>query len=99
MSHAPEYKRLQQVQKGEPGEGRVSRFFAPAACRVAHFENLQVLDWEGVRGRALSASYVPRQGADHDALMAGLRTAYERHAVDGKVTLVYDTRLFFGRIA
>ena len=99
MNHAPEYKRLQQVQKGEPGEGRVSRFFAPAACRVSHFENLQVLDWEGVRGRALSASYVPREGPDNEALMAGLRKAYERHAVDGKVTLVYDSRMFFGRIA
>lgn len=47
--------------------------------------------------RALSASYVPKSGPHHEALLSGLQAAFARHASGGRVDFVYDTRVFWGR--
>jgi SAM-dependent methyltransferase len=92
--HAPEY---QALERRESGENRVRAFFAPNDVHSACFEFIQRLDWDGVRGRALSSSYVPRSGADHDALLSGLEASFRQHASDGHVDFVYDTRVFWSR--
>jgi SAM-dependent methyltransferase len=68
--------------------------------RQVVFENIQVFDYAGVEGRALSSSYVP--GAthpDHARFLAELRQIFDRHMQGGVVTFEYDTRLYFGRLA
>src|SRR6266516_4356626 len=37
----------------------VQAFFSPDKCRRAHFDFKQVFDFEGLKGRLLSASYAP----------------------------------------
>ena len=59
------------------------------------FPNHQMLDLDGLVGRALSASYVPRSGPAHDALIADLGALHAASAgTDGRITLVYRTRVF-----
>lgn len=59
------------------------------------FGNSQRLDFEGLLGRARSASYVPKSGVAGDRLVTLLRELHARHADgDGMVTLVYETELF-----
>ena len=93
--HAPDYEAL---ERREDGNARVRAFFGPGGFRETCFGNRQVLDWQGLRGRALSASYVPRDGPAHEAFFAGLRAAFERHEEDGTVDFDYDTRVFHGRL-
>lgn len=63
------------------------------------FDNAQVLDFDGLRGRIASSSYMPPPGAPrYDDMIAELRTLFEAHAVDGSVRIDYVTRLYHGSI-
>ena len=62
--------------------------------------NEQVFDFDGLRGRHLSASYAPRAGhPDHIPMMHELRRLFDEHATDRRVRFDYDTQLFVGRLA
>ena len=59
------------------------------------FPNFQRLDLTGLIGRARSASYVPKSGAEGERLISLLRALHERYAdAAGFVTVVYDTEVF-----
>jgi len=99
--HCPEYG---EALRRAPAEAVLAAFFAPAPMQAARFDNAQSLDWEGFRTRALSASYVPRQGPAHEQFFAALSASFERHARRGpdgaaRVELLYDTRVYWGRPA
>jgi SAM-dependent methyltransferase len=70
-----------------------SGLFSPVE-RIA-FPSFQVLDLEGLIGRARSASYVPKAGPAGERLLDLLRSLHAQHAdVSGFVTLVYETEVF-----
>lgn len=84
----------------EADEHVIARFFAPDTYAVRSFENNQTLDYEGLQGRFLSASYVPEAGHPNRApLLRELRAIFDQHAMSGMVTIEYDTRVYFGRLA
>jgi hypothetical protein len=61
------------------------------------FANKQILDFEGLRGRMLSSSYMP---AETDGRFAAaendLRKLFDKYAdVDGKVVILYDANVFY----
>lgn len=63
------------------------------------FPNAQILDYEGVKGRLLSASYIPlHDHPNYAPMMAELETLFEQNQEDGKVTIHYTTELFWGVI-
>jgi SAM-dependent methyltransferase len=95
VAHAPGYAALERRGDGDDG---VRAFFSPAEPRVSSLPNVQRLLWDGLVGRARSASYLPLAGPGHDAFFAGLRAAFERHARDGAVDLLHDTRVYVGRL-
>jgi SAM-dependent methyltransferase len=71
----------------------VERSGAFGPRRVARFEHRQSVDRDGLIGRALSASYVPKQGPGLARLLEDLDLLFARHAEQGKVTLVYETEV------
>src|SRR5262245_57135737 len=77
----------------EPAAVTAGGFFAgPAESRFPH---AQVLDRAGLVGRALSASYVPREGERFARLQAMLDALWEReHDAGGNVTLRYVTKVY-----
>jgi SAM-dependent methyltransferase len=87
-------------QTNERDDAGIHRFFAPATCCEHVFENVQRFDFEGLRGRLLSASYVPLAGQPNfDPMLAALRDLFDAHAQDGEVAFEHDTRLFVGPLA
>jgi SAM-dependent methyltransferase len=59
----------------------------------------QAFDFEGLKGRLLSSSYVP--GPDHiafPAMVSALHEVYNRHEVNGVVRFEYATEIFIGRL-
>jgi SAM-dependent methyltransferase len=73
--------------------------FGPSLRRHT-LPNFQELDWEGLRGRLLSASYMPLAGQPgHDAMLADLCYAFDCHNCAGFVRLEYDTQVYLGRFA
>lgn len=69
--------------------------FADAQMRRLHFRNEQRLDEEGLIGRAMSASYVPKVGEKAERLVEGLRRLHAEHVgEDGCVGLVYGVWVY-----
>jgi SAM-dependent methyltransferase len=61
------------------------------------FHNEQVLDEEGLLGRAFSASYAPREPHQIAAWTGALRTLFAQHERRGKVVLHYETSVYLGQ--
>jgi len=81
-------------------EDSVAAFFGHREFRVANFPNPTVLDWATLVARANSASYVPK--ADHPnyaPMSARLRQLFDESQRDGRVTMDYVTRVFYGALA
>jgi ubiquinone/menaquinone biosynthesis C-methylase UbiE len=65
--------------------------------RTFTFASEQVLDEDGLIGRAFSASYAPREPALVATTTADLRAAFSRFQVEGKVRMRYQVSLFVAR--
>ncbi|MCU1264504.1 MAG: putative methyltransferase [Acidobacteria bacterium] len=77
----------------------IAAFFGANALNTATFENLQHLDFRGLEGRICSASYCPEPGHPRFELMLeSLRTIFRTYAKDGKVTIEYDTKVYYGQL-
>lgn len=69
--------------------------FADDRLRQLHFRNEQRLDAAGLIGRAMSASYVPKEGPEAERLVEGLQRLHTEHVgVDGSVGLVYGVWVY-----
>ena len=75
----------------------LERFFSPGAVEAACFRNEQLFNFEGLRGRHLSCSYVPN--AEHpgfSAMLADLHRLFDTYQTEGTVRFEYDTLVYFG---
>ncbi len=58
--------------------------------------NIQTLDFDGLKGRLLSASYMPTEtDARFPAMAAELESLFDKYAENGKIELLYDTKIFY----
>jgi SAM-dependent methyltransferase len=77
----------------------ITAFFAPQPFTLRKFENQQVFDWNGLKGRLLSSSYTPEPGhLNHQPMLDALRALFDKHQIGGKVSFDYITLLYFGRL-
>src|SRR5262249_8175579 len=66
-----------EVSRWQRDNEAVTALFGAGTFETLEYPNQQTLDWEGLRGRMLSSSYVPKPGAPgHNELMLALRRAY-----------------------
>ncbi len=78
---------------------KLAPLFGHDAFEDAVFDNAQLLDFDGLRGRTESCSYIPQPGhPDYEEMIEALQQLFERFEEDGKVTIEYDTRVFWGRL-
>ncbi len=81
------------------GPAQLSAFYSPAVYRAHVFRNAQQLDFQGLKGRLLSASYAPQPGHPrHDEMMAEVGALFTRYATNGMVKFMYTTRLYIGQL-
>lgn len=77
----------------------IATFFAPGAFQLKVLENNQVFDFNGLKGRLTSSSYVPNEDdARYPAMIAALASLFERYATDETVTIRYATKVYAGRL-
>lgn len=77
-------------------EGRIGEFFH-FGFEAKTFSNFQVLDLEGLKGRLLSTSHIPKEDSPvFPEMMAALRDLFKTHAREGKVMMEYVTEIFYG---
>ncbi len=81
-------------------EGVLDQFFEQRPIARRTFPNEQSLDFTGLRGRVLSASYMPAAGhPQHGPMLVALQALFDRFAIQGVVVLTYETRLFVGTLS
>jgi ubiquinone/menaquinone biosynthesis C-methylase UbiE len=76
----------------------LQRFFAPNEIHMILQHNEQHLDFDGLRGRLLSSSYIPKSGERHEAMMQALPELFSSHASSDRVVLQYDSRIYYGHL-
>jgi SAM-dependent methyltransferase len=92
--YAPEYTRI-SARRADLG---AMREFLGAAMEVRTFENRQILDFEGLKGRLMSSSYAPESGhPHHEPMIASLREVFARHERGGRILMPYSTLVYFSQ--
>jgi SAM-dependent methyltransferase len=83
----------------EENEEIIAAFFG-GDYRIARFSNVQIFDFEGVKGRLESSSYAPEPGhPNYTPMLVDLRRVFDQYEQDGRVAFEYETRMFYGRLA
>lgn len=78
---------------------KILKDFFRTDYKSATFENIQTLDSEGLRGRVLSASYMPNEGdSSYEKMVEELRRLFAEYAKDGKIDIIYNTNVFYAQI-
>jgi ubiquinone/menaquinone biosynthesis C-methylase UbiE len=94
LSHGSDYA---AVRHENITAGVLEDFFRQGFSQKT-FENRQIFDFEGLRGRMLSASYMPAETDQRfPAIEAGLKQLFDRHASAGTVEILYDTNVFYSQ--
>ena len=96
LEYGTDYKEV-SVKYAE--ESMLAALYGPGEIRTQSFDNEQVFDLEGLRGRLTSSSYSPQPGhPDFDPMMRELESIFRRHEREGRVVVSYDTKVFYGRL-
>ncbi|CAN5445637.1 class I SAM-dependent methyltransferase [soil metagenome] len=75
-------------------DDHLNRFFQKP-FGTATFQNRQIFDFEGLKGRMLSASYMPHETAEgYKAMVEELELLFAKHAENGRIRVLYDTNVY-----
>ena len=95
LRYGTDYSEVQREVVGSD----VESFYAPGSCKGARFEFQQTFDYEGLKGRLLSASYAPEPDhPNYDAMLSEVQKIFDANEKDGRVTFEYETELYYGRL-
>jgi SAM-dependent methyltransferase len=75
---------------------QIGEFFYPQSFTSRSFENEQRFDFDGLKGRLLSSSYIPKEGPEFAAMIGALKDLFMRHAAAGQVRVGYETKIYTG---
>ena len=57
-------------------------------------ENSQVFNLEGLKGRLMSSSYFPKEGAEHNRLIKEAEELFKEHEKNGMIHFLYYTNVY-----
>jgi hypothetical protein len=88
-----------EIKHRHAHEESVAAFFGHRDFRIAAFPNPTALDYDTLLARLNSASYVPKpEHPNHAPMVTRLRALFDAAEQDGRVTMDYVTRVFFGAL-
>ena len=92
LTYANDYEK---VRHENIDQEKLGAFFQSEYKR-ATFPNEQVFDYEGLRGRLLSSSYMPAEDSpSYPALEKELKALFAKHSEHGKIKVFYDTNIYY----
>lgn len=89
-----------RLDPGRVSQELIAPFFGSDGCTMQRFENPQVYDFEGLKGRVLSGGSAPQ--ADHPRyaeMLETLEAIFQMHQVNGRVTIEYETQVWYGQLS
>jgi SAM-dependent methyltransferase len=94
--HAVDYEQV--THKYLASYEALQRFYSPNPMTLIKQHNEQRLDFDGLRGRLLSSSYIPKSGVGYEAMLEALPQLFSAHAEHDVVVLEYDTKIYYGHL-
>ena len=92
LKYASDYTK---VRHDNINETTLSAFFE-GDFHTATFANRQVLDFDGIKGRVSSSSYMPAESESrYSAMVEELRSLFDKHAESDRISVFYDTNVFY----
>ncbi|MDR0251526.1 MAG: class I SAM-dependent methyltransferase [Burkholderiales bacterium] len=80
-------------------DANMQNWFGSGLRHIGHFRYAQKLDFDSLRGRMLSSSYVPQVGhPNHAPIVQALKSLFDATAQQGQVDFEYDTRVYVGAL-
>ena len=78
---------------------KLKSFFHPHSFEEKVFPYEQEFDLEGLKGRLLSCSYLPFNAdkPGYDQMIKKIEEIFEKHKQDGKVTIPYHCKMYYGK--
>lgn len=96
VQHAIDYVK---VDHRNIDDEKMSAFFSPAPFQLEIFPNKQVFDFNGLKGRLQSSSYVPSgDDARFPAMIDDLQLLFNKYQENGFITIHYDTKVYTSRL-
>lgn len=95
LSYGTDYQEVRH----ERTTAEISDFFAPEPFQSRELEMRQELDYSALQGRLLSSSYVPQPDQPtYESMLRELQRIFDEHRVNGRVSLEYNTLVYYGRL-
>jgi SAM-dependent methyltransferase len=77
----------------------IAAFFKPEPVHLETFANKQVFDFEGLKGRLLSSSYMPARNEEgYESMINDLQALFNKFQQDGFIVINYDTKVYSGKL-
>jgi ubiquinone/menaquinone biosynthesis C-methylase UbiE len=93
QTRCPDYK---HVNHRRVSHEDLTHFLTPRSMEMTTFENAQVMDYDGLKGRLLSCSYTPKADSqNYDTMLTELKRLFARYSQQGKLIFHYQTKLFY----
>jgi SAM-dependent methyltransferase len=90
----------EQVDHRRIDDDVIREFFGSDDFRLKQFKNVQVFDYEGVKGRLLSSSYAPEEGhPNYEPMIAELEKIFQAYQNEGRVVVEYVTQMYYGQLS
>jgi SAM-dependent methyltransferase len=95
LAYGTDYREVRH----ERATAEIADFFSPSPFRSSTLEMRQEVDYAGLEGRLLSSSYTPTSDhANYGAMLRELRRIFDAHQIDDRVSLDYNTLVYYGHL-
>lgn len=88
----------EKVRHENIDEQKLRAFFL-TEFKKATFPNVQIFDFEGIKGRLSSSSYMPAEGSEVFVPMVNeLKSLFDKYQESGKIKVFYDTNIYYTQL-
>jgi ubiquinone/menaquinone biosynthesis C-methylase UbiE len=92
-------KNYSKMQENFLVQEKINILFEKNGYQEFHTPYTQNFDFESLKGRALSSSYMPQPDDEsYPDLVISLKELFDKHQVENQVTIDYDTELIYGKL-
>lgn len=87
-----------EVKHENLNDNDFQRFFGTKSYSIDSYVNFQSLDYKGLLGRILSASYAPTEGEAYTKMINEVKEIFTKHNENGRIKIEYKTKIYYGKI-
>lgn len=97
LKYGTDYKAIEKIKLDFDkffGESETDRKY-----KYKKFDNYQIFDYNGLKGRLFSTSYIPLEGhPTFNDMIIDLKKLYEKHQQNGLIKFEYKTEVIYGQL-